>query len=266
MLSLQHVDNADAKKELALSTELLDKSLKGLGNHLKKTKQATTSIQIEAARELIDSLSTELDDLNTALDAFELKPKPGDSRQNAVVNLKMSAENIKSNVGKLSSYASTNRQDLLNNAGINLAYGLEDFMNAVQELASTSNDPSEAKQIIEASKLILKDSSNILEMANTNVDGSKKENDIHQFVENIEKGLADMVQNLQESSDENLESIDANITEFVETVNKLMNNPSLQNYEASNLSSKTSNLIDELEKELSKTSNSSTKNILNSTA
>ena len=54
------------------------------------------------------------------------------------------------------------RPDVLNDAKVDLGYGLEEFMSAVRELAATSNDPIEAKKLIDDTKVLIKTASSFL--------------------------------------------------------------------------------------------------------
>ena len=157
------IDNEDASQELQSSSEQLEKSLKALGLYLTKTKSATASVRMEAAKELIDSLSSELGDLESALNAFELKPQPGDSKEKASANLRSAANNIEANIDKIKAAAANRNTDVLNDVAIDLGYSLEDFISAVRELAATSNDPMEAKKLIDDAQVLMKTASNFLE-------------------------------------------------------------------------------------------------------
>ena len=206
------IDNEDASQELQSSSEQLEKSLKALGLYLTKTKSATASVRMEAAKELIDSLSSELGDLESALNAFELKPQPGDSKEKASANLRSAANNIEANIDKIKAAAANRNTDVLNDVAIDLGYSLEDFISAVRELAATSNDPMEAKKFIDDAQVLLKTASSFLEETNKTGSDENLEN-LSIAGENVSQAIRKIIKETDESneSDEKLEEIKSNI-------------------------------------------------------
>ena len=252
------IDNEDAKQEIISTSEQLEKSLKGLGLYLKKTKTATDSVRMEAANELINSLSSELDDLESALNAFEIKPNSGDSREKASANLKVAANSINANIEKIKAEAVNKNSDVLNDAAIDLGYSLEDFMSALKELAATTDDPMEAKKLIEDAKILMKNSSNVLEEIEKAKLSNFDENSLKDLVtagEGVLESVSSIIKDSEETmeSDDKIEEMKANNNNIMTNGNKLILMPNMD--VVNELSKSTAYLIEELEKEAEKESN-----------
>ena len=213
---------------------------------------------MEAANELINSLSSELDDLESALNAFEIKPNSGDSREKASANLKVAANSINANIEKIKAEAVNKNSDVLNDAAIDLGYSLEDFMSALKELAATTDDPMEAKKLIEDAKILMKNSSNVLEEIEKAKLSNFDENSLKDLVtagEGVLESVSSIIKDSEETmeSDDKIEEMKANNNNIMTNGNKLILMPNMD--VVNELSKSTAYLIEELEKEAEKESN-----------
>ena len=138
--ALPSVDNQSASLQLTNSSKQMENALKDLKNCVSRAQQVCGSLEIEATADVIEVLQNELEEFRLAANSFELKPLPGETADQASLQLTTASKAVGSTVTQLLTAAADGDKNITSVAARDTANALRDFAAAVRGVAATTKD------------------------------------------------------------------------------------------------------------------------------
>ncbi|XP_065576606.1 talin-1-like isoform X2 [Artemia franciscana] len=206
------VTDSASSMQLSSKTKAFAESLGELQTAAAKARDACGPLELESALDTIAMLSEELDEFQRAVDAFNLKPLPGDNAENAALQLSSATKSVGSSVAQLLTAASQGDAKYTGIAASGTASALRDLTQATRAVASTTNDREAqyraienaqstvglAYKVIEESRVLLSDPSN-----------SQGQQRLHELSRQVTQSLTNCLNNLpgQKDVDDTIKAI-----------------------------------------------------------
>ncbi|CAB4054720.1 TLN [Lepeophtheirus salmonis] len=151
--TLPTINNESSILQLSNSSKQLNGAVKDLRTCITKAHQVCGSLEIEASRDVITFLTSELEEFRVSAKRFDLRPLPGETTQNASFKLNTACKSVGSTVAQLITAASEGNQDITNRAARETANALRDYTAAVRVVAASTDDPPRQNRIIDNAQL-----------------------------------------------------------------------------------------------------------------
>ena len=146
--------NPNATQSLSLASTKVTKALNA-------TLLANPDMVVMASNKLTKSLADELEDFRAAINAFKVKPIPGQTLEIVSNGLKHANKAVEDNVTDLLNAALKADRDLTNRATKETALSLEDYKNAAKDVATIINDQEIQNKIVSQAQQIIGRSGNL---------------------------------------------------------------------------------------------------------
>ena len=130
--ALPTVSDQSASLQLANASRQMENALKDLKVCVGRAQQVCGSLEIEVTADVIDELRRELEEFRVAADAFDLKPLPGETADQASYQLSSATKAVGSKITQLTRAAGEGSRDDTNIAARDTANALRDFTAAVR--------------------------------------------------------------------------------------------------------------------------------------
>ena len=137
--ALPTVEDQSASLQLSNASRQMANALKDLKACVGRAQQVCGSLEIEVTADVIDELRKELEEFRVAADAFDLKPLPGESADQASFQLSSATKAVGSKITQLTRVAAGGgSREEANFAARDTANALRDFTAAVRGTFGTS--------------------------------------------------------------------------------------------------------------------------------
>lgn len=160
--ALPSVDNQSASLQLTNSSKQMENALKDLKNCVSRAQQVCGSLEIEATADVIEVLQNELEEFRLAANSFELKPLPGETADQASLQLTTASKAVGSTVTQLLTAAADGDKNITSVAARDTANALRDFAAAVRGVAATTKDRDIQNKIITQAQLVMSRSATLV--------------------------------------------------------------------------------------------------------
>uniref|UniRef100_A0A0K2U6E5 Talin-2 n=1 Tax=Lepeophtheirus salmonis TaxID=72036 RepID=A0A0K2U6E5_LEPSM len=211
--TLPTINNESSILQLSNSSKQLNGAVKDLRTCITKAHQVCGSLEIEASRDVITFLTSELEEFRVSAKRFDLRPLPGETTQNASFKLNTACKSVGSTVAQLITAASEGNQDITNRAARETANALRDYTAAVRVVAASTDDPPRQNRIIDNAQLVMAKSAKLVleaQRAMQNPSDRMKHERLSNAGKEITVALNNTVSNLpgQEEISETIDEID----------------------------------------------------------
>ena len=137
--ALPTVEDQSASLQLSNASRQMANALKDLKACVGRAQQVCGSLEIEVTADVIDELRKELEEFRVAADAFDLKPLPGESADQASFQLNSATKAVGSKITQLTRVAAGGgSREEANFAARDTANALRDFTAAVRGTFGTN--------------------------------------------------------------------------------------------------------------------------------
>jgi talin len=160
--ALPTVDNQSASLQLSNSSKQMENALKDLKNCVSRAQQVCGSLEIEATADVIEVLQNELEEFRLAANSFDLKPLPGETADQASLQLTTASKAVGSTVTQLLTAAAGGDKHITSVAARDTANALRDFTAAVRGVAATTKDRAIQNKIITQAQLVMSRSATLV--------------------------------------------------------------------------------------------------------
>nr|XP_049697783.1 talin-1 isoform X16 [Helicoverpa armigera] len=160
------VDGPTAK-HLADTTHTFTTSCAELRSAVSRARISCKGLELDAAAEIIKSLQAELDELEEAARAFELRPLPGQTAEWASSTMKTSSRLAASSTAQLVSAARAGESAACGRAAGELAQSLKDFTTGLRASAALHDDQPRRERVISSGRQVLYSSQTLVEHVKT---------------------------------------------------------------------------------------------------
>ncbi|XP_037872864.1 talin-1 isoform X9 [Bombyx mori] len=165
--ALPTVSEPSAAKHLADNTQLYTSSCADLRSAVSRARISCKGLELDAAAEIIKSLQEELDELEEAVRAFDLKPLPGQTAEWAAATMNSASRAAASSTARLVSGASGSH------AAPDLAHALRDFTHGLRAAAAAA-PPPRAHRVISSGRQVLYSSLTLVETVKKQISSSEQ--------------------------------------------------------------------------------------------
>ncbi|XP_047038265.1 talin-1 isoform X7 [Helicoverpa zea] len=160
------VDGPTAK-HLADTTHTFTTSCAELRSAVSRARISCKGLELDAAAEIIKSLQAELDELEEAARAFELRPLPGQTAEWASSTMKTSSRLAASSTAQLVSAVRAGESAACGRAAGELAQSLKDFTTGLRASAALHDDQPRRERVISSGRQVLYSSQTLVEHVKT---------------------------------------------------------------------------------------------------
>ena len=178
--ALPFVKNQTASLPLTNSCKQLESNLDELKYYIEQANQCCGALEVEATKDIIESLENELDDLGRSAKRGYLKPVGGSTAKESIAEFKDACRSVGAAVKLLLDKASDGDENGTSDAIRDTVNGLKDFNDAIRRLLSTPEGIQNQAKILEASKSVFAASSTLVGEAQrvleNPLDGQKQQN------------------------------------------------------------------------------------------
>ena len=140
----------------------MENALKDLKNCVGRAQQVCGSLEIEATADVIEVLQNELEEFRVAANSFDLKPLPGETPEQASLQLTTASKSVGSTVTQLLTAAAAGDKNITSVAARDTANALRDFTAAVRGVAATTKDRAIQNKIINQAQLVMSRSATLV--------------------------------------------------------------------------------------------------------
>ncbi|XP_028167568.1 talin-1 isoform X4 [Ostrinia furnacalis] len=216
---LPTVQQGHAGKHLAGSTQRLATSCAELRSAVSRARISCKGLELDAAAEIIRSLQAELDELDRAAKAFELRPLPGQTEEWASATMRNAARSAASSTSQLVSSCRLGAGEGCGRAGGELAAALRDFSGGVRAAVATQPEPHRRDRVISSGRQVLTSSLTLVETVKTYLSSSEQMDTAH--IVSIAKDISERLESTLEAvpSQTELDAAAENINETLNILN-----------------------------------------------
>ena len=150
--ALPTVDDPSSSMQLSNSSKQFSQALTDLRTAVTKARDSCGPLELDSALDMLYSLKDELDAFDRAVDAFELKPLPGETPEGTAQQLAATSKAVGSTMAQLLTAVSQGNENYTGMAARSTAVALQDFTDAVRGVAATSDQPEVQHKIINSAK------------------------------------------------------------------------------------------------------------------
>jgi len=147
-------ENPNASQSLSMASSKIVKALNA-------TLLSNPDMVVMASNKLATSLEDELEEFKAAINAFNVKPIPGQTREIVSTRLNHANKAVENNVTDLVNAALKADRDMTNKATKDTALSLEDYKNAAKDVATLINDQEIQNKIVTQAQLVIGRSGNL---------------------------------------------------------------------------------------------------------
>ncbi|KAL0859340.1 hypothetical protein ABMA27_011134 [Loxostege sticticalis] len=218
---LPTVQQGHANKHLADSTHRLTASCADLRSAVSRARISCKGLELDAAAEIIRSLQAELDELEEAARAFELRPLPGQTEEWASSTMRTASRAAASSTAQLVSAArlGTGGAEGCGRAGCELATSLRDFTVGMRAATALHTEPHRRERVISSGRQVLGSSLTLVETVKTYLTSSEHMDTAHivSIAKDISEGLETTLEAVPSQTE--LDSAMENINETLNILN-----------------------------------------------
>ena len=160
--TLPFVQNQSASLPLSNSCKQMESNIDELKFYIGQANQCCGALEIEATKDIIESLQNELEDLARSVKRGSFRPVGGDTAKESVAQFKDACRSVGSAVKLLLDKASEGDENSASDAIRDTVNGLKDFNDAVRSILATSEGIQSANKILDASRAVLATSSTLV--------------------------------------------------------------------------------------------------------
>ena len=153
--ALPTVDDPSSSMQLSNSSKQFAQALTDLRTTVTKARDSCGPLELDSALDLLYSLKDELDAFTQAVDAFQLKPLPGETAEGSAQQLAATSKSVGSTMAQLLTAVSQGDENYTGMAARSTAVSLQDFTDAVRGVAATSDQPDVQHMIINSAKQVV---------------------------------------------------------------------------------------------------------------
>ncbi len=150
--ALPTVNDPSSSMQLSNSSKQFSQALTDLRTSVTKARDSCGPLELDSALDMLYALREELDAFSRAVDAYELKPLPGETAEGTAQQLSATSKAVGSNMAQLMTAVSQGDEKYTGMAARSTAVALQDFTDAVRGVAATSDQPAEQHKIIDGAK------------------------------------------------------------------------------------------------------------------
>ncbi|CAH0698118.1 unnamed protein product [Spodoptera exigua] len=161
--ALPTVGDGPTAKHLADTTHSFTTSAADLRSAVGRARISCKGLELDAAAEIIKSLQAELDELEEAARALELRPLPSQTAEWASSLLQTSSRQTAASTAALVSGARRGEQASCARAAGDMAQALRDFSAAIRAVAALQHDAQRTQQVITSGRQVLYSSQTLVE-------------------------------------------------------------------------------------------------------
>ncbi|KAJ8706954.1 hypothetical protein PYW08_011088 [Mythimna loreyi] len=161
--ALPTLQDGPTAKHLADTTHAFTSSCAELRSAVGRARISCKGLELDAAAEIIKSLQAELDELEEAARAFELRPLPGQTAEWASSTMKTSSRSAASNTAQLVSAARHGEPAACGRAAGELAQSLKDFTTGLRASAALHDEQPRRERVINSGRQVLYSSQTLVE-------------------------------------------------------------------------------------------------------
>ncbi|XP_026736413.1 talin-1 isoform X1 [Trichoplusia ni] len=161
--ALPTLADAPAAKHLADNTQRFTASTAELRSAVSRARISCKGLELDAAAEILRSLQTELDELEEAARAFELRPLPGQTAEWASSLMKSSSRAAGASSAALVSAARLREGGGAGRAAGDLAAALRDYAAGLRASAALQQDRPRQERVISSGRQVLYSSQTLVE-------------------------------------------------------------------------------------------------------
>ncbi|KAL0809871.1 hypothetical protein ABMA28_011355 [Loxostege sticticalis] len=218
---LPTVQQGHANKHLADSTHRLTASCADLRSAVSRARISCKGLELDAAAEIIRSLQAELDELEEAARAFELRPLPGQTEEWASSTMRTASRVAASSTAQLVSAArlGSGGAEGCGRAGCELATSLRDFTVGMRAATALHTEPHRRERVISSGRQVLGSSLTLVETVKTYLTSSEHMDTAHivSIAKDISEGLETTLEAVPSQTE--LDSAMENINETLNILN-----------------------------------------------
>ena len=148
-------EDTEAGRKLQSSTSNFEQSLNELVQQIKRTEKAAESVRCEATKELLESLDPELIEMETILNSFDHRPVNSEYLNDHVSDVASSANAVQDDILQISRALDSGDLTQIQEVIGNLGHDVSSLIQSVKEVAGTSEEVEEAKQLITTAQDLL---------------------------------------------------------------------------------------------------------------
>ncbi|XP_049882474.1 talin-1 isoform X3 [Pectinophora gossypiella] len=164
---LPTVTDAPTAKNLQDTTHSFTNSCADLRSAVSRARISCKGLELDAAAEIIRSLQGELDELEEAARAFELRPLPGQTAEWASQAMQSSSRATASSTAALVSAVRLRAPEAAARAGGDLAANLRDFTSSLRASTAANSEPPARERMISSGRQVLTSSLTLVETVKT---------------------------------------------------------------------------------------------------
>ena len=178
--TLPFVKNQTASLPLSNACKQMESNLEELKFYIEQANQVSGALEVEATKDIIESLQNELEDLSRSVKRGSLKPSKGANSKESLAQFKEACRSVGSSVKLLLDKASEGDEHGSSDAIRDTVNGLKDFNDAVRGILSTAEGIQNQGKILEASRSVLSASGVLVgdaqKVIENPLDGQKQQN------------------------------------------------------------------------------------------
>ena len=148
-------EDSEAGRQLQTSTSSFEQSLIELVQQIKRTEKSAESVRYEATKELLESLDPELIEMETILNSFDHRPANSEYLNDHVSDVASSANAVQNDILQISKALDSGDLTQIQEVIGNLGHDVSSLILSVKEVAGTSEEVEEAKQLITTAQDLL---------------------------------------------------------------------------------------------------------------
>lgn len=150
--ALPTVTDPSSSMQLSNSSKQFAQALADLRTAVTKARDTCGPLELDSALDMLYALREELDAFSGAVDAFELKPLPGETAESAAQQLSATSKAVGSNMAQLLTAVNQGDEKHAGMAARSTAVALQDFTDAVRGVAATTDKQDDQHRIIDGAK------------------------------------------------------------------------------------------------------------------
>ena len=163
--ALPTVNDPSSSMQLNNSSKQFSQALTDLRTAVTKARDTCGPLELDSALDMLYGLKEELDAFSRAVDAFELKPLPGETPEGTAQQFSATSKAVGSNMAQLLTAVNQGDEKYTGMAARSTAVALQDFTDAVRGVAATSDQPDQQHKIINSAKEVVDQAITMIEEA-----------------------------------------------------------------------------------------------------
>ena len=194
--ALPTVNDPSSSMQLSNSSKQFAQALTDLRTSVTKARDTCGPLELDSALDMLYALREELDAFSRAVDAYELKPLPGETAEGTAQQLSATSKAVGSNMAQLMTAVAQGDEKYTGMAARSTAVALQDFTDAVRGVAATSDQPDQQHTIINSAKDVVSQAITMVEearSASTNPQDVSHQQRLTQVARDVSQALSKCV-------------------------------------------------------------------------